>query len=59
MSSVNELNGVRMCSSGSEGDKVNEQLGTHNGGVGREVHKQRTWGWVMYISVKEETCNRS
>ena len=57
MSSVNGVNGIRICSSGSESDKINEHLGAHNGVIGTGVHIQRTWGWVMYIVSKEEVGN--
>ena len=29
-------------------------LSVHVGGIGTEVHKQQTWGWVMYSVSKEE-----
>ena len=37
----------------------NEHFGAHIGGIGTEVHRQRTWGWVMYIAPKEEEGNLS
>ena len=44
---------------GSQSDKFNEHVGAHDGGVGTEVHRHKTWGRVIYIASKEGISNLS